>query len=420
MESISRTERQEQGVQKWVDNKLKGCLNWATGVGKTRGGLIAINRFIKKNPTKNVIVVTPSEPIQKQWVKEIADWNLTSNCSVKTMKDTSIHTYACTLLVIDEIHKIAAPKLLNILKNVKYTLILGLTATFERLDGKDKIIEKYCPIVDVITIEEAIRNNWLSDYREYEVLIEPDDIAVYNEINKSFHEYFSFFNYNFTLAMSCVKDWKARVAYARELLPNVKKDSEEWKKVNKKIIVHAMGFNRTLQQRKKYIYEHPRKIELANLILESRPDKKCITFSALVPIAEKIKYGSVYSGKDSKKKGRITLEEFIRQDGGVLNTVMKLNEGFNCPDISVAVILGLNSSPTVKTQRIGRVIRRMEGKVAEVFTLVLKGTVEEAWFQKATGEEKYIPIGEDTLLDVLKGNEFTPKKKVETKLIFRM
>ena len=42
-----------------VDNKLCGTLNWATGVGKTRGGLMAISRFLKKNPTKSVIVVVP-------------------------------------------------------------------------------------------------------------------------------------------------------------------------------------------------------------------------------------------------------------------------------------------------------------------------------------------------------------------------
>ncbi len=39
----------------------------ATGVGKTRGGLMAISRFLKKNPTKSVIIVVPSEPIQRQW-----------------------------------------------------------------------------------------------------------------------------------------------------------------------------------------------------------------------------------------------------------------------------------------------------------------------------------------------------------------
>lgn len=415
--NLSRTERQEQGVQRWVDNKLCGTLNWATGVGKTRGGLMAISRFLKKNPTKSVIVVVPSEPIQRQWNQELIDWNLFQQCSVKTMNDTSTNKYSCTLLVIDEIHKVGAPTLLNIFKNVQYTVILGLTATFERLDGKDEIISRKCPIVDTISVEEAIENKWLADYREYEVLIEPEDIDVYKEVNKEFYEHFSFFNYDFNLAMKCATDWKRRAELAKE---RCKEDqSEDFKTVNKQILVHAMGFSRTLQARKKYIYNHPKKIELTNLILENRQDKKCITFSATIAMAEKIKYGAVYSGKDSAKKGRMSLQEFVQQDGGVLNTVMKLNEGFNCPDISVSVILGFNSSSTTKKQRVGRVIRQKEGKVAEVFTLVLKGTVEEEWFRKSTNSGRYIPISEENLIDVLQGRPFNPKKKKQTKMIFR-
>lgn len=415
--NLSRTERQEQGVQRWVDNKLCGTLNWATGVGKTRGGLMAISRFLKKNPTKSVIIVVPSEPIQRQWNQELIDWNLFQQCSVKTMNDTSANKYSCTLLVIDEIHKVGAPTLLNIFKNVQYTVILGLTATFERLDGKDEIISKKCPIVDTISVEEAIENKWLADYREYEVLIEPEDIDVYKEVNKEFYEHFSFFNYDFNLAMKCATDWKRRSELAKE---RCKEDqSEDFKTVNKQILVHAMGFSRTLQARKKYIYNHPKKIELTNLILENRQDKKCITFSATIAMAEKIKYGAVYSGKDSAKKGRMSLQEFVQQDGGVLNTVMKLNEGFNCPDISVSVILGFNSSSTTKKQRVGRVIRQKEGKVAEVFTLVLKGTVEEEWFRKSTNSGRYIPISEENLIDVLQGRPFNPKKKKQTKMIFR-
>lgn len=415
--NLSRTERQEQGVQRWVDNKLCGTLNWATGVGKTRGGLMAISRFLKKNPTKSVIIVVPSEPIQRQWNQELIDWNLFQQCSVKTMSDTSVNKYSCTLLVIDEIHKVGAPTLLNIFKNVQYTIILGLTATFERLDGKDEIISKKCPIVDTISVEEAIENKWLADYREYEVLIEPEDIDVYKEVNKEFYEHFSYFNYDFNLAMKCATDWKRRSELAKE---RCREDqSEDFKTVNKQILVHAMGFSRTLQARKKYIYNHPKKIELTNLILENRQDKKCITFSATVAMAEKIKYGAVYSGKDSVKKGRMNLQEFVQQDGGVLNTVMKLNEGFNCPDISVSVILGFNSSSTTKKQRVGRVIRQKEGKVAEVFTLVLKGTVEEEWFRKSTSTGRYIPISEENLIDVLQGRPFNPKKKKQTKMMFR-
>ncbi|MBQ2507416.1 MAG: hypothetical protein II530_02905, partial [Bacteroidaceae bacterium] len=80
--------------------------------------------------------------------------------------------------------------------------------------------------------------------------------------------------------------------------------------------------------RKKYINGHQRKIDLTNLILEHRQDRKCVTFSSTIAMAEKIKYGKVYSGKDSNKKGRITLEEFINQKTGCLNTVMKLKHGW--------------------------------------------------------------------------------------------
>lgn len=410
----SRGKRQEEAVQKWVDNKLKGSLMCPTGFGKTRCGMLAIYRFLKRNPTRKVIIVVPSDPIKHQWIEETVQWAVFDNCEVKTMFDVSKHEYKCDLLVIDEIHKCASNQLIKLFDNIKYKVILGLTATFERLDGRDKLISEYCPIIDNITIDEAIKNNWLSEFKEYLVLIEPEDYSIYAELNKEFNEHFAFFNFDFNLAMGCSTDWKKRANLAKDMC-----HGDDFKSINKQILIHAMGFNRTLQARKKYINNHPRKIELAEMILEHRMDKKCITFSATVAMAEKIKYGQVYSGKDSVKKGRITLSEFINQDGGILNTISKVNEGLNCPDISVAIMLGINSSKTVATQRKGRVIRYQSGKTAEIFTLVLKGTVEEKWFQNSNTSSNYITIGEDDLLNVLNGEEITPKKNKTTSMLFR-
>ena len=50
--------------------------------------------------------------------------------------------------------------------------------------------------------------------------------------------------------------------------------------------------------------------------------------------------------------------------------------------------------------------------IAEVFTLVLKGTVDEQWFYRSNTSE-YVTIGVDQLLNVLEGKPFTPKKNVE-------
>lgn len=404
-----RTTRQLECVQKWVDNKKHGTIVAATGFGKTRVGLQAIKRFQTKFPNHKIIVAVPSDAVRIQWEQELNNWNL--HADVKTYFDTSKHKYECTMLVLDEIHRIAADTLFSTFENIKYKLILGLTATFERLDGRDKLIAKYCPVIDEITISECISKGWLSDYTEYLVLIEPEDIEDYNKQHRQFLDHFSYFDYNFNLAMAMFSNWKFRASYIKE-----HKLSKEEAKV---LMAHAAGFNRTMQARKKYINNHPRKIELTNLILEHRADKKCITFSNTIAMAEKIKYGKVYSGKDSVKKGRAKLEEFIAQPTGCINSIRRLNEGFNDPTISVAVVLGFDSSKTRKTQSIGRVIRAFEGKKAEVFNLVLKGTVEETWFQNSNTNPNYITIDEDNLINVLNGTEFIKKKNKVTKMKFR-
>ena len=404
-----RTQRQEELIDTWIKHKCKGTLVCPTGFGKTRVGLMAIQRFQSKNPEKSILVVVPSDPIKLQWIKQIEDWNL--KAEVKTYYDTSRHNYEASLVILDEIHRTGAETLYKTFSNLSYRIMLGLTATFERLDGRDRLISKYCPVIAEVSIEEAIAKGWLSKYREYLVLIEPDDIEQYNKLHKEFLNHFGFFNNNFSLAMSLATNWQARIAYGKEM--GLSKDE------NKEVLIHAMGFNRTLQGRKKYINNHPKKIEIANLILKHRQDRKCITFSNTIAMAEKIGYGDVYSGKDSTKKGRIKLEDFLSKPTGVVNSVRKLSEGLNDPSISVAIFLGFDSSKTKKTQSIGRVIRAAEDKVAEVFNIVIKNTVEYTWFLNSCTNKDYITIDEENLRNLLENKPFTKKKNKETKMKFR-
>lgn len=417
--NVDRTERQHIGVQRWVDNKLCGSLVYCTGFGKTRTAIMCIKRFLAKNPNRKVIIVVPTDALQRQWLADLIEQQVPRCYEVLIINSVVKREWECDLLVLDECHKYASDLFGKVFEVVKYKIILGLTATMERLDGKDSYIKKYCPVVDRIDIGEATAKGWLSPYREYKVLVEVDDLDKYLELNREFQDHFSFFGHDFTLAMKCATDWKERVRLSKEMCPDFKTKPDEWKAVSKTILVHAMGFNRTLQARKQFIYNHPKKLELTNLILEHRQDKKCITFSKTIKVAEQIKYGQVLSSKETKKKGRITLEEFKLAKVGVLNTSKMLDEGADIPGLSVAVILGFDSSPTSKTQRIGRVIRKAENKVAEVFTLVIRGTVEEEWFRKSTGSKDFITIGDDNLLDLLEGREFTPKKNKTTKMMFR-
>nr|MDA3855083.1 helicase-related protein [Candidatus Woesearchaeota archaeon] len=219
----------------------------------------------------------------------------------------------------------------------------GLSATFERLDGKHDLLAKYCPVCDTITVKEAIENKWLSPYKEYKVAIQAPDIADYNYYNQQFYNSFSFFNNDFNLAMKCLTNIIYRRTYAKTMNISAKEMDA---------IIYT--WNRALKDRKKFVTEHPKKLEITRKILAARRDKKAITFSATIKQAEKIGGGYVVHSGKTKKKNRLTLSEFDILKTGVLHSSKALNEGLDCAGLNLAIVLSNNSSKTVKTQRINR------------------------------------------------------------------
>lgn len=131
-----------------------------------------------------------------------------------------------------------------------------------------------------------------------------------------------------------------------------------------------------LKGRKAFVQSHPKKIEVARKILEARKDKKCITFSATIKDAEKIGVGYVLHSKQSKKLNKEILEKFNADTCGVLNSSKAVDVGVDVKGLSVGIILSTDSSKIRKGQRNGRICRFEEGKTAELFTLVIRGTQE--------------------------------------------
>lgn len=318
-----------------------------------------------------------------------------------------------------EIHRCPSDTFKLVFEKVKYKYILGLTATFERLDGKEVLISKYCPVIDTITTEEALFNGWISKFTEYRVLIDVDNIDEYKELNKQFQQHFEFFNFDFDLAMKMVgkNGYRYRLALRDKLCTT--SDKAIRSNVLKIITYHAMGFMRTIQQRKAFINNHPKKLEIARKIIEARKDKKIITFSNNTKMAEAIGIGEVYTGKISKKKGRTTIEEFNEKTSGVINSCAKLNEGADLRGLSVAIILGIDSSKTKAVQRRGRAIRFENGKQAEIFNIIINNSVENEWFLKSHEKEKFVTIDEANLDKVLAGEEYQEYRKPIQKLSFR-
>lgn len=391
---LNRTERQQLGVRKWQAAGCRATLQWSTGVGKTRAALMAIKGFLSTNTNKNIVVVVPTEYLKIQWIQELSQYFLLSYVKVEIINSAIKSDEKIDFLILDECHRIPSDTFYEVFNKRNPESVLGLSATFNRLDGRHKLLDEFCPVCDVITVQEAIKNKWLSPYKEYKVLIEPDDIDIYREANREFIDAFSVFDFDFQLAMNCMTNIVQRRIYGKKLGMSVS---------DMDAVTFTWG--RALRARKDYVMNHPKKIELARKIIEARPFNKIITFSSTIKQAEKIGYGYVVHSGKTKKKNRMTMEEFSLLPIGVINTAKSLDEGADIKGLNTAIILSNTSSATQKTQRIGRIIRYEEGKEAEIFTLVIKGTNEEGWYTTSTAGKNYIEITEEELDDILLGKE---------------
>ena len=214
---MDRTQRQVLGVKKWINAGCRGTLQWATGIGKTNAAIIAIKSFLERNKNKIIVVTVPTEYLKLQWMQKLNKASIFHEVSVEIINSAIKKHDKVDFLIIDEVHRIPSETFYTVFRERDPSIVLGLSATFHRLDGKHELLRKYCPICDIITINEAVRNKWLSPYKEYKVLLEPDDIADYRYYNQQFNESFSFFNYDFELAMKCLTNIIYRRTYGKNM-----------------------------------------------------------------------------------------------------------------------------------------------------------------------------------------------------------
>jgi len=292
----------------------------------------------------------------------------------------------------------AAETFSKVFERVSYKNILGLTATFERLDGKEVLISKYAPVCDTIDITLAENNGWVAPHREYLVLLDVD-LTEYNKLTQEFNQCFAQFGWDFQLAMKCATN----IIECRKFAKKSGLDGNT-------VMGVAQKWNRAMRYRKEFIYNHPKKMEIAKKILQARNDKKGITFSSTIKQAESFGNGWVIHSKKKVKENQSIIEEFNNASSGFLHTSKAADQGLDCKGVNLEIILHTDSSKIRKTQRVGRAIRFEEGKTSEIFTLVLKGTQEVNWFNNSN-TSRVITINEEQLNKVLEGKSIETRQR---------
>lgn len=397
---MTRDERQKLGCKRWIQSGGRATLCWGTGVGKTHAAIMIIQSLYKRNPQLNVLIIVPTDVLKEQWQRELIKYHLFSICKVEIINTVLKHIYDVDLLILDEVHRYGNEGAINLFQIVRYKYVLGLTATFERLDGRHTLLEPFIPICDTITLSDALKNGWISLYRKYKVLLNVD-MTEYSNYNAKFQQLFAYFSHDFKLVMSLVQSPKKVKIWAK------KQGKEEGV-----VRGYLTQFMRYLRLRKSFVMSHPKKFEIANKILDYRKDKKCILFTATVKDAETFKKRAlVLHSKKKKKENKIILETFNQLEIANIVSPQALDAGVDVKGLSVGIALTCNSSQVTDIQRVGRVVRAEEGKTAEFFTLIIANSVEETWYNNANKNQSYITINESQLYDILQGKEISTRPK---------
>ena len=178
-------------VERTIHNRKRNLVVAATGTGKTLVSAFDFRNFNALHPNSKLLFVAHRKEILQQavatfrgvlrdqnfgelWVDglEPERFNVVFG-SVQTLKnrisDLGLSSDFYDFIIIDEVHHIAANSYRPILEHFSPSILLGLTATPERMDGGD-ILEDFCGVIAAeIRLPEALNRRLLCPFQYFGV-----------------------------------------------------------------------------------------------------------------------------------------------------------------------------------------------------------------------------------------------------------
>ncbi|HCH66098.1 MAG TPA: helicase [Deltaproteobacteria bacterium] len=371
---VHRAERvprdyQRAALDAWVAADRRGTVVLPTGAGKTFVAELAI--ATSRRPT---LVVAPTLDLVAQWHRRLS-LVFGLDCGVlgggqHTLADITISTYDSAyrhlgrygdrfgLIVWDEVHHLPAPGYLEAACCAMAPFRLGLTATYERDDGREELLNEILgPVVYRVGITD-LAGRFLADYDTVRVTVHlsEDERARYDACRLEFREFctvhgislggrFGFQNFLRQSARS--KAGRSAFRAYREY-KSIAHGTESKIKVLAELLTEEHG-RRTIV----FTNDNATAFRVSRLLL-----LPCITHHTPV------------------KERKHLLESF--SDGALptLVTSKVLNEGVDMPEAEVAIVVSGSGTVREHVQRLGRILRPRAGKRAVLYELVAADTTE--------------------------------------------
>jgi superfamily II DNA or RNA helicase len=369
---------QRSHLNAWAENNYKGTSIAATGLGKTRMGVLAIAHSIKT--TGKALIIVPTENLRdNEWQNEFEKWgysNLLPRVEFMCIQSAyKLEKNHWDIVVVDEVHTTLSHEYRKFYSNNTWDKIYCLTATPPENDAHLELLVSFAPIVRKTDLKKANNLGLIADHKVYNIGISftPMEALEYNRINTIYNQAVDNLG-GALVAFKNASKWKTS------------RDSSKSKWAN--------IFYMAMQKRKNLCYNAAGKISLAKDILETFPTRKALVFSESIQFAERLQeiLGDeciTFHSKLSKKARVLALEEFADDTNSkrVISSVKALNAGFNVPDCSLGICTAGSSKALDNIQRKGRTLRVQENKNSIYVNLYVKGSQEVKWVRKRTSKD---------------------------------
>lgn len=373
---------QRAGLDAWNAQGGRGVVVLPTGAGKTILAVLAIARTARP-----ALVVVPTLSLMHQWRDVLARFfdvpvgmigggerdrqplTVTTYDSAALQTEFLGHRYG--MLVFDECHHLPSPTYRFIAEGSIAPFRLGLTATLERADGGEKLIEQLVgPVAHRVEVD-ALEGKYLAPYevRTVEVSLSEEEQERYRTARQKYIDFLRAEG----ISMSASDGWQRFIMLSQR--------SE----------IGRQAFAGYREQRRIALASEGKLEALWRIIVEHRRDR-IIVFTedneTVHRLSRRLLAPSITHLTPGPERQQI-LRAFAAGELPVLLTSKVLNEGVDVPDANVGVVLSGSGSVREHVQRLGRILRRREGKRAVLYEVCSEGTAESGISERRRQHRAY-------------------------------
>ena len=353
-ENFKLMPHQAQALHAWLSNRKRGTIVIPTGGGKTHVALAAIARI--QLPS---IIFVPNTWLIDQWINHISHYLGIPKGLIgvlgggkRTLKPITVATYQSgyryideitdkfALVIFDEAHHVPARTFKEIALNLRAIYRMALSATPKRRDGNEILLFKLVGnIVYNISYRDLVLKGIVAPVvvRKILVSLPADRLIIYRQYERRANRALN--------------------------------DIERRKYVNKMIEIAR---------------DNPIKLDIIRYIVHQHKSEKIFIFAGSIKFAEEIAKKlqaeipvAVLTSKTDATKEEKIIRGFQRGSILCLILVKKGEEGVDVGDASVAIIAGGTKQERELIQRVGRILRGGNNKLAYLYEVVTKNTIEE-------------------------------------------